>query len=131
MPKWSRRQSAKLILVGSSPTAASKNSTKRKRPERVACIDVLRDFWRSNGDEDGIFMPRVIENQGRRLRIRTHGAVTFCLAGNRVSWLGFQNNPSRLQSLPVVCDAKESAVLKDSFLSAASRKRTSLATISV
>ena len=48
------------------------NYYKRKRPERVACIDVLRDFWRSNGDEDGIFMPRVIENQGRRLRIRTH-----------------------------------------------------------
>jgi hypothetical protein len=38
----------------------------------VACIDVLRDFWRSNGDEDDIFVPRVIENQGRRLRIRTH-----------------------------------------------------------
>ncbi len=104
---------------------------RRKAEMLVACIDVLRDFWRSNGDEDGIFMPRVIENQGRRLRIRTHGAVTFCLAGNRVSWLGFQTNPSRLQSLPLVCDAKESAVLKDSFLSAASRKRTSLATISV
>ena len=59
------------------------------------------------------------------------GAVTFCLTGNRVSWLGFQTNPSRLQSLPLVCDAKESVVLKDSFLSAASRKRTSLATISV
>jgi len=45
---------------------------RRKAEMLVACIDVLRDFWRSNGDEDDIFVPRVIENQGRRLRIRTH-----------------------------------------------------------
>lgn len=45
---------------------------RRKAEMLVACIDVLRDFWRSNGDEDSIFVPRVIENQGWRLRIRTH-----------------------------------------------------------
>ena len=38
---------------------------RRKAEMLVACIDVLRDFWRSNGDEDDIFVPRVIENQGR------------------------------------------------------------------
>jgi hypothetical protein len=43
---------------------------RRKAEMLLACIEVLRDFWKSNGDESDAFVPRVVENQRRRMRVQ-------------------------------------------------------------
>ena len=43
---------------------------KRKAEMLLTCIDVLREFWKTNGDENDRFVPRVVENHTRRLRVR-------------------------------------------------------------
>jgi hypothetical protein len=44
----------------------------RKAEMLIACVDLLRDFWRSNGDEGDVFVPQLIENRRRGLRIRIY-----------------------------------------------------------
>lgn len=44
----------------------------RKAEVLISCIDVLCDFWRSNGYEEKTFVPRVIENRRRRLAVRIY-----------------------------------------------------------
>jgi hypothetical protein len=36
----------------------------------LACIDLLRDFWKTNGDENDRSVLQVVENGKRRLRVR-------------------------------------------------------------
>jgi hypothetical protein len=44
----------------------------RKAEVVINCIDILRDFWRSNGYERKVFVPRVIENRRRRLSVKIY-----------------------------------------------------------
>jgi hypothetical protein len=43
---------------------------RRKAEMLLACIDVLRKFWKTNGDENDRFVPHIIENETHRLRVR-------------------------------------------------------------
>jgi hypothetical protein len=45
---------------------------KRKAEMLIVCIDILRAFWRSSGDQANSFVPRVVENKERSLRIRVY-----------------------------------------------------------
>jgi len=36
----------------------------------VTCVDVLRESWKTNGDENDRFVAHVGENRTRRLRVR-------------------------------------------------------------
>lgn len=45
---------------------------RRKAEMLIACIDLLRDFCKSDGDREGVFVPQVRENRGRGLRIRVY-----------------------------------------------------------
>src|SRR5437667_3883626 len=45
---------------------------RRKAEMLIACIGILHDFWKSNGDEGNVFAPQVIENQRRGLRVRIY-----------------------------------------------------------
>jgi hypothetical protein len=64
----------------------------------VACIDILRDFWRSNGYEGRMFTPGVIENPGRRLRVRVY--VTLHPDFDRSSGERIDRPWLNLQALP-------------------------------
>jgi hypothetical protein len=44
----------------------------RKAEMLVACMAILRDFWRSTDDERRAFKPRLIENQRRGLRVQIY-----------------------------------------------------------
>ena len=43
---------------------------RRKAEMPLTRIDVLREFWKTNGDENDRFISQVIENRSRRLRVR-------------------------------------------------------------
>jgi hypothetical protein len=43
---------------------------RRKAEMLVVCINVLREFWKTNGDKNDRFVPQVIENRAHRLRVR-------------------------------------------------------------
>jgi hypothetical protein len=44
----------------------------RKAEMLIACVELLRDFWMSNGDEGNVFLSQVVENRRRGLRVRIH-----------------------------------------------------------
>ena len=71
---------------------------RRKAEMMIACVDLLRIFWKSKGDEENTFVPQVRENQRRGLliRIQVEKHPDFERSDGEIvehSWL-------RLQALP-------------------------------